>query len=53
MNYKNIIMGVIFAVVIIGIEDGLNLKSYSILIPAVLVVVMLMLLKSKMSNRSK
>jgi len=53
MNYKNVIMGAVFAIVIIGIEDGFNLKSYSLLIPAVLVVVILTLLQNKMRNRNK
>lgn len=48
MNLKNIIMGLIFYIVVTSIEGKFNLKTYSLLIPAtILIVTILMVIENK------
>ncbi|MBF4692015.1 hypothetical protein [Fusibacter ferrireducens] len=53
MNYKNILMGVLFYIVVSGIEESFSLKSYSLLIPLTIVVILLVSVKLKMKKHSE
>ena len=38
MNYKNVFLGVLFYMILNSVEDAFNLKSLSLVIPAVIII---------------
>ncbi len=53
MKYKNVLMGIIFYIVVSGIEKGLNLQTFSLLIPLTIIAILLISIKMKMKKRSE
>ncbi|MEA1974009.1 MAG: hypothetical protein U9N10_00475 [Bacillota bacterium] len=47
MNYKNVIIGAIFYVMVKSIERSFNLPAYSLLIPSVVIVIISIILYEK------
>jgi len=54
MNYKNIIFGFVFYIVVSGFERHLGLKTYSLIIPLAVAVIFIMeIIRRQKMKRNK